>query len=136
EPKTQQFIVYTGADLEGTVYNWAMKPEDEANNVLAFIKITLINQTSGTVNMVIDEKAATLQDGNRASYEPINTISRAYTAESAPKFNVPGFIPMWGTVKLNADEQVIGMLVFEVPRGSTFNEIRWRASDSAVIRFQ
>jgi hypothetical protein len=136
EPKQQQFITYTGADVTGTIYNWAMKPEDEVNNELVYVKVTLINQTSGTVNMVIDEDSAILLDGDRTSYEPINTITRAYTAESAPKYNVPGFVPMWGSMKLNADEQVVGMMVFELPRGSSFSELRWTASDSASIKYQ
>ena len=136
EPKQQQYITYTGADVNGTVYNWAMKPLDEANNELTYVKVTLINQTSGTVNLVVDESAATLLDGDRASYEPLNTIDSAYTAESAPQYNVPGFIPLWGTVKLNGGEQVSGMMVFEMPRGSSFTELRWTASDSASIKYQ
>ncbi len=136
EPKQQLYITYTGADLNGTVYNWAMKPDDEDNNELVYIKITLINQTSGTVNLVIDEAAATLLDGNRTSYKPIDTISRAYTAENAPKYSVPGFVPMWGSVKLNSGEQVVGMLVFELPSGSSYSELRWAAADSAVIRYR
>ncbi len=135
-PKQQEYITYSGEDASGTLYNWAMKPDDEANNELVYIKVTLINQTSGTVNMVVDESAAVLLDANRKTYEPINTITRAYTAESAPKYNVPGFIPIWGTVQIDAGEQVIGMMVFELPRGSSFNELRWKASDSATIRYQ
>jgi hypothetical protein len=134
-PKAQDFIVYQGADVEGTVYNWAMKPVDEVNNELAYILVTLINQTSGTVNMVIDEEAAILLDGDRKSHNPINTITSAYTAELAPQYNVPGFVPMWGTVKLNEGEQVAGMLVYEVPKGSSFKELRWAASDSATIKY-
>jgi hypothetical protein len=136
EPKSQKFIVYQSADVSGTVTNWAMKPEDEENNELVYVKVTLTNWTSGTVNLVIDESAATLQDDNLNTYEPINTITRSFTAESAPKFNVPEFIPMWGTVKLNEKEQLGGMLVFEVPKGSSFTQIRWTASDSAIIRYQ
>jgi hypothetical protein len=136
EPKQQEYITYTGADSSGTIYNWAMAPEDEANNDLVYVKVTLINQTSGTVNMVVDEGAAVLLDGDRRAYAPINTISRAYTAEAAPKFNVPGFVPVWGTVQINAGEQVVGMMVFELPSGSSFTELRWTASDSATIRYQ
>lgn len=135
-PKQQQFITYTGADINGTLYNWAMKPEDEVNNELVYVKVTLINQTSGTVNMVVDESAAILLDGDKKTYSAIDTISRAYTAESAPRFNVPGFVPLWGSMKLNEGEQVIGMLVFELPRGSSFSELRWKASDSATIRYE
>jgi len=136
EPKQQQFITYQGSDTSGTVYNWAMKPEDEANNELVYVKITLINQTSGTVNLVVDESSSTLLDSKRTSYEPIDAIARAYAAEPAPKYAVPGFVPMWGTVKLNANEQVTGMMVYELPRGSSFSELRWSASDSVRILYQ
>ena len=136
EPKQQQFITYQGLDGAGTLYNWAMKPVDEVNNELVYVEVTLINQTSGTVNLVVDEGAATLLDGNKTDYAPVDTIETAYSAESAPKYNVPGFIPLWGTVKLDSGQQVTGMMVFELPRGSTFSELRWRALDSASIRYQ
>ncbi|MBT3996118.1 MAG: hypothetical protein HOF01_10010 [Chloroflexi bacterium] len=135
EPKQQQFITYQGADTNGTVYNWAMKPEDEANNELVYVKVTLNNETSGVVNLIVDESSAVLLDSNKAAYKPINTISRAYTAEAAPRYTVPGFIPIWGTVKMNGGDQVIGMMVFEMPRGSSFSELRWTASDSVSIRY-
>lgn len=136
EPKQQQFISYQGADTTGTLYNWAMKPDDEANNELVYVKITLSNETSGTVNLIVDESSSTLMDGNRSTYIPIDTISRAYTSEPAPRYTVPGFVPIWGTVKLNSGEQVTGMLVFDMPRGSSFAELRWTASDSVTIRYQ
>jgi len=136
EPKQQQFITYQGSDTSGKVYNWAMKPEDEANNELVYVKITLINQTSGTVNLVVDESSSNLLDSKRTSYKPIDTLARAYTAEPAPRYLVPEFVPMWGTVKLNANEQVTGMMVYEMPRGSSFSELRWKASDSVSIRYE
>ena len=100
------------------------------------MKVTLINQTSGTVNLVIDEKSVTLLDENRKTYSPIDTIINAYAAKSTPLYNVPGFIPMWGSLQLNEGEQVAGMMVFEMPKNSEFAEIRWRASDSATIKYQ
>jgi hypothetical protein len=136
EPRGQDFIVYNGADAEGAVRTWAMKPVDEANNELVYVKITLINQTSGTVNLVIDEKAVTLLDGNRKTFTPVNTINTAYAAESTKEYNVPGFVPMWGSLTLNESEQVAGMMVFEMPRNSSFTEIRWTATDSATIKYQ
>jgi hypothetical protein len=136
EPKQQQFISYQGVDTMGTVYNWAMKPEDEANNELVYVKVTLNNETSGTVNLIVDETSSTLMDGNRVRYDPVDTISRAYTSEPAPRYTVPEFVPIWGTVKLNSGEQVTGMMVFDMPRGSSFSEFRWAASDSVTIRYQ
>jgi hypothetical protein len=136
EPQGQNFIVYKGSDLEGNIYNWAMKPVDEENNELVYVEITLINQTSGTVSLVIDESAAKLLDGDRKSFSPVNTITMAYTAHVGDNFNVPGFIPMWGSMTLNEGEQVTGMLVFEMPQDGSFTELRWEASDSATIRYQ
>lgn len=136
EPKGQEYIVYNGADSEGNIHTWAMKPADEVNNELVYVKVTLINQTSGTVNLVIDEKSVTLLDENRKTYSPIDTIINAYAAKSTPLYNVPGFIPMWGSLQLNEGEQVAGMMVFEMPENSGFAEIRWRASDSATINYQ
>lgn len=135
-PEAQQFILYKGEDTSGALHTWAMAPDDAENNDLVFVEVTLINQTSGTVNLVIDETAADLLDGNRRTFKPINTLDRAYSAtDEFQQYNVPGFTPMWGTVKLNSEQQVNGMLVFELPKGSKFSELRWRASDSAVIRY-
>ena len=134
-PVSQKIISYVGNDVDGTAYNWEMRPEDEENNELVFVKIRLINQTSGSVNLVLDEDAATLLDGDRKSYKPINTLERAVTANAAPDFNVAGFVPLWGTLVLNTGQQVAGMLVYELPRDSSFDELRWNASDSAIIRY-
>ena len=135
EPVSQKIISYVGNDVNGVAYNWEMTPLDEENNELVFVKVTLINQVSGSVNLVLDENAATLLDGDRTNYKPINAIARATTANGSENFNVPGFVPLWGTLVLNTGQQVAGMLVFELPRGSSFEELRWNASDSAVIRF-
>jgi len=135
-PVAQQFILYNAADAAGGTNIWAMKPDNDVDNELVYVKVTLINQTSGTVSLVIDEEAATLLDGDRVDYKPVNAIAAAFLAEDNPDFNVAGFIPMWGSLKLNQGEQVAGMLVFELPKGSSFAELRWRASDSAIIRYR
>ncbi|MCH8116183.1 MAG: hypothetical protein IIB25_11980 [Chloroflexi bacterium] len=135
-PEAQQYILYSGADTSGNLTTWAMEPDNIEENELVFVKVRLINQTSGTVSLVIDEEAATLLDGNRTSYKPLNTIEAAYQAENNPLYNVAGFIPMWGSLQLNQGEEVAGMLVFELPKGSSFSELRWNASDSAIIRYR
>ena len=134
-PVSQKIISYVGNDVKGIAHNWEMRPDDEANNELVFVKITLINQVSGSVNLVLDEGAATLLDGNRTKYNPINVIERAVTADADSDYNVPSFVPLWGTLVLNTGQQVAGMLVFELPRNSSFDELRWNASDSAIIRY-
>ncbi|MCH8230028.1 MAG: DUF4352 domain-containing protein [Chloroflexi bacterium] len=135
-PEAQPKILYTGAATSGSINTWEMKPENIEENELVYIKVRLINQTSGTVSLVIDENAATLLDGNRASYKPLNTITASSKAENDAKYNVAGFIPMWGSIELSQGEEVAGMLVFELPKGSSFSELRWNASDSAIIRYR
>ncbi|MDA1279802.1 MAG: hypothetical protein O3B95_07120, partial [Chloroflexi bacterium] len=136
EPKSQRFIIYRGENTTGELVTWAMTPADLDNNVMVYIQVTLINQTSGTVSLVIDEKAASLLDGNRASYAPIDTVLRAFPAEYDARFDVPGFIPLWGSLSLNGGEQVVGMLAFELPARSSFTELRWNASDTVTIRYR
>jgi len=135
-PATEQNIVYTGATTSGKINTWEISPVDSENNVLVYVKVRLINQSSGTVSLVIDEEAAVLLDGNRASYDPINAITMSHTAETGTEVNSADFIPMWGSIELNIGEEVSGMLIFELPRGSSFSELRWNASDSATIRYR
>ena len=135
-PEAQPKILYTGAATSGSINTWEMKPENIEENELVYIKVRLINQSSGTVSLVIDESAATLLDGDRASYKPLNTITASSKAENDAKYNVAGFVPMWGSIELNQGEEVAGMLVFELPKGSSFSELRWNASDSAIIRYR
>ena len=135
-PEAQQYILYEGADTLGNLSTWAMEPGNIEDNNLVYITVTLINQTSGTVSLVIDENAATLLDGDRTNYKPINTIAAAFKAEKNAQYDVEEFIPMWGSLELNKGEEVTGMMVFELPKGSSFTELRWNASDSAIIRYQ
>ena len=135
-PQAQQYILYAGADSLGNLSTWAMEPDNIDENNLVYVKVTLINQTSGTVSLVIDEDAVTLLDGSRANYKPLNTITAAFKAEDNAQYDVEGFIPMWGSLELNKGEEVTGMMVFELPKGSSYAELRWNASDSAIIRYQ
>ena len=75
-------------------------------------------------------------DQSRQNYNRFTTIDRTLEANGVDKVNSPDFKPMWGSLTLDEGEQVIGMLVFELPEGSSFTELRWSASDSAVIKYQ
>jgi hypothetical protein len=135
-PTAQPVIHYEGASSTGEIATWEIHPENPEDNELVYIKVTLINESSGRVALVIDKEAATLLDVDREKYRPLNAISSASPAAADPKYTVEGFIPMWGSLELKKGEQVAGMLVFELPKGSTITELRWDASDSAIIRYQ
>ena len=48
----------------------------------------------------------------------INPIERTYASERSDTYLVDGFIPLWGSIQLDPQEQVTGMLIFEVPESS------------------
>ncbi|MCZ6539558.1 MAG: DUF4352 domain-containing protein [Chloroflexi bacterium] len=135
-PEAQPIILYTGASQSGNINTWEIKPENSDDNDVVYIKVRLINQQSESVSLVIDENAATLLDGNGVNYRPLNTITASTKAENDARYNVADFTPMWGSIELNKGEEVAGMLVFELPKGSSFAELRWNASDSARIRYR
>jgi hypothetical protein len=145
EPKLAPFIQFEGPDVTGAVHRWAVKPEGTGTQ-LAYIKVTLINAQSGAVKVLIDEDAADLRTGDEQTHRPIDPLKRTYeTNDWYPRYAVPGFMPLWSqlspdgvsrqAITLNANEQVEGYLIFEVPAGSTFVDFRWKATDSAIVRF-
>jgi len=50
-------------------------------------------------------------------------------------YNRPGFVPLWQSKSIAAGEQLTGMLVFEVPKGSTFKEFDWNATDNMIVHY-
>lgn len=134
KPKVQESINYTGPDVSGNVRNWAISPQG-SNTELAFVKISLINATAGSVRIVVDTDAAELRTNN-GTFKPLDATARAQSTGSInPRMDVPGFIPVWGSLNLESNQVVEGYMVFEVPRDSTFSEFRWSATDSAVVRY-
>ena len=136
KPKTQEVLYYTGLDVNAELRNWQLLPAGTGTE-LALIEITVINQTSGSVSMVVDRGAAELRLEDGLLVRPIDIVSGVTPVETTdPRLNVPGFIPIWGSFELNKDQQITGWLVFEVPKGSSFKDMRWKASDSATVRYQ
>lgn len=136
-PKTQNAIYYAALDTEGVMRDWIILPAGEGT-VLAMVKMTIINQTSGAVNLLIDQDAAELTTGNGLVHRPINPLERAQWPQGGidPRQEVPDFGPIWASSVLEKGQQLVGYLVFEVPRGNNFNTLRWSATDTAIIRYQ
>ena len=85
----------------------------------------------------IDEAAAELTLEDSVRVRPIDVLVRAFpTEDEFPREMVPDFVPLWGSVILNANQQLEGYLVFETPAGLGARELRWQASDTALIRFE
>lgn len=134
-PDRQPFIVYDAPSLSGEAGRWSIAPVGDGTE-LVIIETTLINQTSGAVNMVVDRDAAQLRIRGSISLKPIDIIDASYPVEGSERRNLrPDFRGMWGSITLNQGEQITGHMVFEAPVRSEFSEFRWLAGDTAVVRY-
>jgi hypothetical protein len=161
KPVVQDAIHYVGLDTEGTQHEWAIEPVNAGTDI-AVVEVAIINATSGSVRLVVDGKAAELRlrDVNEG-VKPVNVIDRAAPTDSYNQgLNFAGFIPIWGSLTLNSNEQIKGHMVFEVPEGAaergirwwdvqrrwrcwfwcadepSIREFRWRATDTMTVRYQ
>ncbi len=135
KPEAQPYVTYDAPNTAGVVNRWAIAPEGDGTE-LVVLQATLINNTSGAVNMVVDRDAAELRIRGSISLKPINILDASYTVESDDdRYYSSDFRGMWGSVKLNQGEQITGHLVFEAPVGSDFSEFRWLSGDTAVVRY-
>lgn len=135
EPAIVPEVHFQNLDITGNLSSFAISPST-TDARLAVVQVTLINQQSNEVVVVIDEKAASLLTEGGDTIRPIDSVLRSVPMESLdPRLTYTGFVPLWTTVNLRSGEQVTGMLVFEVPPGARFKEFRWDASDSMIVRF-
>lgn len=135
KPTVVDKIQYRNQDVQGQIRDWEISPS-KPNDALALVEVTLINQQSRNVVVVVDENAATLTAKDGTAYTPINTVQSSHVVSTLnEKYNQPGFVPLWQTKSIAAGEQLTGMLVFEVPKGSTFQEFDWNATDNMIVRY-
>ncbi len=136
-PKLQPYLSYNADDNEGTPRTWLIVPEG-SGTAIAWIDITLINQTSGSVSLSIDSDAAELTTEDGLIFTPIDVFERvrwpAEGAEVDPRMDTL-MLPLWGSRVLESEQQIEGFLAFEVPVGSKFKSLRWAATDVANIRY-
>ena len=136
-PKVQRHVEYDAPISTGEVVRWAISPTGDGTD-LVIVEVTLINATSGAVQMVVDRDAAELRIVDSVGVKPVNLLERSYSVEVDPssRWHIPDFRAMWGSYTLNRNEQLSGHLVFEVPAGSEFSEFRWAAGDSPRVSYR
>jgi hypothetical protein len=129
---------YSGADTKGNLHDWQIKPTDSSANQIALVKLTLINEVSNSITITVDDDAAELQTGDKIRRSPIDILARSKPAETTGSDEdnfIKDFLPIWGTFVLQKGEQIEGYMVFEVPKGSSFKQFRWSASDTAIVNY-
>ena len=113
------------------------------DNELVALHVILHNSDVASVSFTIDDDAIELR-GSREdeSYTPINLylppsqlLERGVKAVDGAYPSEDLFVPfLGGPVVLEKGFSLIGWSVFEVPKGTKFKEVRWRAGDVVNIR--
>ena len=130
-------IQYGGRTLDGDVVNFRIAGPGNGWKI-AVAQITLFNETSQQISIVIDEKAAVLTDVDGVEYTPINVVERSVGMSGPinPEFRYPDFIGLWRSIVIRSSESVSGMLLFEVPPDFEANILAWKASDTIQVGFR
>ena len=135
EPAVVPLLHFQNLDITGNLSSFAISPSSEDKR-LAVVQVTLINQQSNEVVVVIDQNAASMLTEAGETVRPIDTVLSSQGVDRVdPRYSYAGFVPLWTTVNLAGGQQVSGMLVFEVPPGARFKEFRWDATDSMIVRY-
>ncbi len=137
QPKVGAYVTYDAADAEGTPRTWIIIPDGEGTSI-AYVELTIFNETSGVVSLALNSDAAELTTEDGITVRPVDIPSRvqwpAEGAELDPRLEVLA-LPLWGDRVLRASENIRGFMAFEVPRGSKIRSLRWAATDVANIRY-
>ena len=114
------------------------------------VRLTISNGKATSAIFTVDSEAAELRGlGPREAYAPLDVnaakvaVLEAHSSESkfarlhpALPEEPPSVLFLLGPVELPKDHLLSGWLVFEVPKGTQFTEIRWVAGDTVYLLFQ
>ena len=119
------------------------------NNELVMVRLTIWNGKAASALFTVDSEAAELRGlGAREAYAPLDVnaakvaVLEAHGSES--KFarlhpalleEPPSVLFLLGPVELPKDHLLAGWMVFEVPKGTDFRELKWQAGDTVYLRF-
>ena len=137
QPKVGAYVTYEAADINGIDRTWIIIPDGEGTSI-AYVELTIFNETSGRVSLAIDTDAAELTTEDGVTVRPVDIDTRtrwpAEGAEIDPRLEVFA-LPLWGDKVLQSGQQLRGFMAFEVPQGSKIRSLRWSATDVANIRY-
>jgi hypothetical protein len=137
EPRVQPYLSYDAVDNQETLRKWIIVPDVEGA-AIAWVNLTITNQTSGAVSLAIDIDAVTMTTEDNVTVSPIDVFAELKVAAEGEvldrRLNILD-LPLWGDVVLESGQEISGFMAFEVPAGSKLSSLRWSATDSATIRY-
>ena len=123
-------VTYTD---QGT--NYVIRPRNPANQ-LTVAKVLILNRRSSRISLLIDERAASLENRRLARFGPVNPFGaqRLEAEEASAEGNE--YVPfLWGEVELEQDKQLEGWMIFETPPQLELYQLRWDQGESVFVRF-
>ena len=114
--------------------HYFVQPKNKGNTLIA-IKLQVINFESNRVILTVDKSAMRLRDDRADEYRPVDPLEeRVSVAAEGPREG--DFSPfIWGDLELSERFEVIGWVIFEVPRGAKPRELVWDAADTIYLQF-
>lgn len=112
----------------------------EEGNELVMVWLELHNQGADKVSLSLDSEAVELIGaGGVGRFRPLDPFGHAVAVEQplAGEERYTGHF-LWGgePVEIEEDYYLSGWAVFEVPEGTEFKELNWRASETVSIEFR
>lgn len=129
--------------FQGRDANHYLLAPTSGDNELVALHVILHNSDVASVSFTIDDDAIELKGFQpNEIYTPINLylppsqlLERGVEAVDGAHPSENLFVPfLGGPVLLERGFSLIGWSVFEVPRGTKFKELRWKAGDVINIR--
>lgn len=116
--------------------HYAIRPKDPQNNTLAVASVTVSNFRSARVLMHVDTSAAYVDDDQNKRFQVINPFSDRETVPQPLKDENVYFPFLWDTVQLDQNMQIVGWMLFEVPKDRQVVRFGWQQGESIVVRFE
>ena len=106
-----------------------------SNRQLALVNVTVVNRTSTVAPLLIDTDAAQLGDRRGERIGALDPFEAAATASTVDPDEGKYSPLLWGQVELGRQFQVVGWIIFDVPKGLTLGTLWWREIDEVTADF-
>ena len=116
--------------------HYAIRPKDRANNTLAVASVTISNFRSARVLMHVDSTAAYVDDDQNKRFQAINPFTDREVVPSAVKDENIYAPFLWQNIQLDENTQVVGWMLFEIPKDRTVARFGWQQGENIVVRFE
>lgn len=121
-------IIYQDVDFK----HYSVGPAQPGHQ-LVVAQVTIWNNRSGRLSLLVNEEAALLQGADGQEVEALDPYGRRVELDAPPAALSPHLPFLWGPSDLPQDFNISGWMVFEVPVEMEITRLEWEQVDS--LRF-